>query len=87
VRNAGAHHADDMEIGDVASIDFVQRTIAGVAIVTGGHDPLTIGYRRDKMDIWERARNVGRHPLRLSFEVADAEKQDTGGCEDLCLCH
>ena len=79
--------ADDMQIGDVAGIDFVQRAVTRVAVVAGGHDPLAVGHGRDQMDIWERARNVGRHPGRLCFELADAEKQDTGGCEDLCLCH
>jgi hypothetical protein len=39
------------------------------------------------MDIWERARDVGRHPGRLGFELTNSEEQGAGGREDLRLFH
>ena len=71
---------------DIAGIDLVQRTVTGIPVVAGGHGPLAVGHGRDEMDIRECARNLGRHSLRLCFELANSEKQGTGGCEDLCLC-
>ena len=65
---------------DVAGIDFVQRAVTRVAVVAGGHGPLAVGHGRDQMDIRECAGNVGRHPLRLCFELAHSEKQ---GAEQL----
>jgi hypothetical protein len=43
IRDACAVSAHDVEAGDIAAVDLVERTVTCVPIIAGRHVPLAIG--------------------------------------------